>query len=83
MLLKLHFVTYIRIFFGHCHVSFPYKEPHSFPGSFVQNVIVPCFSDPFVQITTQQSDVICNVTSDSQVSYKFYTKQRLYFSKHI
>ena len=56
----LHFVTYLRIlfghchvknpymepfsFFGHCHVTFPYMEPISFFGRFVQNVIVSCFS---------------------------------------
>ena len=26
MILELHFVTYIRISFGHCHVIFLYKE---------------------------------------------------------
>ena len=81
MILKLHFVTYIRIFFGHCHVIIPYKviisclghclvtfsymEPLSFFGRFVQKVIVSCFSDSFVQKTTQQSDSSCNVASDS------------------
>ena len=29
---ELHFVTYIRISFGHCHVIFPYKEILSFFG---------------------------------------------------
>ena len=32
MILKLLFVTYIRTFFGHCHVTFPYKEILSFVG---------------------------------------------------
>ena len=32
MILELLFVTYKRIFFGHCHVTFPYKEIHSFVG---------------------------------------------------
>ena len=59
MILELHFVTYIRISFGHCHVTFPYKEilslfghchvtsPYmellSFFGRFVQKVILSCF----------------------------------------
>ena len=29
---ELHFVTYIRISFDHCHVTFPYKEIFSFFG---------------------------------------------------
>ena len=41
-------------FFGHCHVTFPYMEPLSFFGRFVQKVIVSCFSDSFVHKTTQQ-----------------------------
>ena len=40
-------------------------EALSFFGRFVQKVIVSCFSDSFVQKTTQQSDGSCNVTSDS------------------
>ena len=32
MILELLFITYIRIFFGHCHVTFPYKEILSFVG---------------------------------------------------
>ena len=67
---ELHFNTYIRIsfdhchvtcpykeilsFFGHCHLTFPYMEPVSFFGRFVQKVIVSCFSDSFAQKTTQQ-----------------------------
>ena len=59
MSLELHFVTYIRIFFGQCHVTFSYMEPFSFIGQchvtfpyvehlsffgrFVQNVIVSSF----------------------------------------
>ena len=30
--MELHFVTFIRISFGHCHVTFPYKEILSFFG---------------------------------------------------
>ena len=59
-------------FSGHCHVIFPYMEPLSFFGRFVQKVTVPCFSDSFVQKTTQQSDGSCKVRSDSQVSYKLF-----------
>ena len=32
MILDLHFVTFIRNFFGPCHVKFPYKEILSFFG---------------------------------------------------
>ena len=70
MILELLFVTYIRIFYGHCHVTFPYKEIlsyfsdchvtvpytdlHSFCVWFVQKVLVSCFSHSFVQKTAQQ-----------------------------
>ena len=69
---ELPFVTYIRIFFshcdvtfpykeilsffGHCHVTFPYMELLSFFGRFVQKVILSCFSDSFVQKTKQQQN---------------------------
>ena len=42
-ILELQLVSYIRIFFGHCHVTFPYKEPLSFFGRFVQKLKVTCF----------------------------------------
>ena len=100
MTLELNFVTYIRIFFGHCHVTFPdkeilsffgrchvnfpYMEPLSFFGSFVQKVIESCFSDSFVQKTTQQSDGSCNVTSDSQFLYKLFRKTApLFLQTHV
>ena len=70
MISELHVYTFIRIFFGYCHVTFPCNvilsfvghchvtflnvEPPSFFGTFVQKVIVSCFSDSFVQKTTQQ-----------------------------
>ena len=41
-------------------------EGLSFSGGIVQKVIVSCFSDSFVQKTTQQSYDSCNVTIDSQ-----------------
>ena len=44
----------ILSFFGQCDVTFPYMEPLSVFGGFVQKVIVSCFSDSFVQKTTQQ-----------------------------
>ena len=97
-ILEQHIPTYIRIIFGQCHVTFPYKEmlsffgpchvtfPYmerlSFSGSFVQKVIVFCFSDSFVQKTTQQSDGSCKVTSDAS----FYTncsKNSLFISADI
>ena len=87
MILELHVLTYIRIFFVYCHVTFPYKEilsffrpchvtfPYmellSFFGGFVQKLILSCLSDSFVQERTQQSDVSCNDTSDSQFFTNF------------
>ena len=42
MILELHFVTYIRIFSGHYHVTFPYRDVHSFFG--------PChLTFPYIQ----------------------------------
>ena len=41
-------------FFGRCHLTFPYKEPLSFFGRSVKKVKVSCFSDSFVQKTTQR-----------------------------
>ena len=95
MILELHSVTYIGICFGHCHVTFPYKEILSFFGPchvtfpymellsffrrFVQKVIAPCISDSFTQKTTQQSDGSCNVTSDYQFLYKL-SKNSLFIS---
>ena len=83
MILELHIITYILIFSGHCHVTYPCKEilslfdhchvtfpcmePLSFFGRFLQKVIVSCFSDSFVQKTTQQSAVML------QVILSFYT----------
>ena len=55
MILELYFVTYIRMFFGHCHVTFPYIDSLSFFNKLVQKVIVSCFSESFVQKATQQS----------------------------
>ena len=66
-------------FFGHFHVTYPYMEPLSFFGRFLQKVKVYCFSDSFVEKTTQQSDGSSNVTSDSQLLYKLFEKQPLYF----
>ena len=89
MILELQFVTYIRFVFGHCHVTFPYKqilslfghchvpspyeEPLSFFGRFVQKVVI-CFSYSFVQKTTQQSDGNCNAASDFQHLSKLFKK---------
>ena len=69
MILELHFVTCLRMFFGHCHVTFPYKEipsffgpchvtfpymePLSFFGRFVQKIKESYFSDSFVQKARQ------------------------------
>ena len=78
-------------------------EPLSFFGRFVQKVKVSCFSDSFVQKTTQQKrasaegtrggrerkrtvgrqDGSCNVTSDSQLLYKFFKKQPLHLCEHL
>ena len=97
MILELLFVTYIRIFFGHCHVVFPYEEklsffgqchvtfhsmePLHFFGSFVKIVKVSCFSDSFVQKRTQ----IQMAAVMLQVISSFYTnywKNRLFNSAH-
>ena len=72
MTLELGFVNFIRVFFDHCHVTFPYKEivsyyahchvtcpymePLSFFGRFVPVLVVSCFLDSFDQKTTEQSD---------------------------
>ena len=98
MILELQFVTYMRkisvhchvavpykeilSFFSHCHVTSPYMELLSFFGRFVQKVTVPCFSDSFVQKTTQESNGSCDNTSDSQLLFKIFKKQSLYFYKH-
>ena len=50
-----------------------------FFGTFVHKVIVSCFSDSFVQKMTQQSDGSCNVTSDSQFSFKIFRKRAFLF----
>ena len=71
------------MFFGDCHGTFPYMEPLSFFGRLVQKVIVSCFSDSFLEKTTQKSDSSCNVTSVSQILYKLIKKQSLYFCKHL
>ena len=99
MILELHIVIYIRIFSGQCYVTFPYMyilpcigprnvtipymERLSFFGRLVQKQLLSCFSDSFVQKTTEQSDGSCNVTSDSQLLYNFAKKQPLHFRKHI
>ena len=99
MILEVHFVTYIRIFFGQCHVTFPYMEivaflvhchvtfsymePFYFFGWFAENLLVSCFSDSFIQKTTQQSDGGCNVTRDFQLLYNLFKEQLLFFCKHI
>ena len=51
-------------------------EPLSIFGRFVQKVIVSCFSDSFVQKTTQESYGSCNVTSGSQFLFKFFKNNR-------
>ena len=99
MILELQFVIDTRTFFGHCHVTLPYKEILSIFGhchvtfpcmelflfslGSCKKVKVFCFSDSFVQKKTQQSDGSCIVTSDSQPRYKVFKKQSLYFCKHI
>ena len=96
MNLKLHFLTFIRFFFshchvdfplgwipspcGHCHVTFPDMEHVSFFVSFVQKVVVICFWDSFVEKATQQPDGSCNATSDSQRFYAKCSQNRLFNS---
>ena len=50
----------------------------SFFGQIIQKLKVSCFSDSFVQKTTQQSDGSCNVTSDSQLLWKLFEKQSVF-----
>ena len=85
MILELHFVTFIRNFFGHCHLTFPYKkilpffshchvtflymEPLSIFGSFVQKVIVSCFPDAFNQKRRNNQTAVVML----QVNPSFYT----------
>ena len=54
-------------------------EPLSFFVRFVQKVKVSCFTDSFVQKTTQQSDGSCNVTGHSSF-YTTYSKNSLFIS---
>ena len=68
-------------FFGPCHVTVPYMEPLFFFSRFVQKVILSCFSESFVQKTTQQSKSSCTVTSESQVLYNFFSKISLFISE--
>ena len=56
-------------------------EPLSFSGPFVQKVVVICFSDSFVQKTTQQWDGSCNATSGSLVLVKVFRQQPFLFCK--
>ena len=80
--MELHSVTYKRIFFGHCYVTFPYMRSLSFFGRFVQKVIASCFSESIVQKTTQQSDAGCNVPSFC-TNYSIYSKISLFISANI
>ena len=99
MFLELLFVIYIRISFGHCHVTFPYKEIRSFVGHchvkfpymellsffvrFVQKVIVSYFSGSFVQKTTQYSDGSQYVTNNPQFLRKNFGKKSHHFCNYI
>ena len=60
-------------------MTFPNMKPLSFFGSSVQKVLLSCFSDSFVQKTTQQLDGSYKVTSDSQF-YANYSKNSLLIS---
>ena len=73
----------ILSFLGHCHLTFPYMEPLSFFGRFVQKVKVSCFSDSIVQKTTQQKGASAEGSLRTegkmaavmlQVTPSFYTK---------
>ena len=79
MILELQFVNDKRIFTGHCQEAFSYMEPFSFLVGLYKKVIVTCFSDSIVQKTNEQSYGSCYVTSDSQLLYKLFNKQPLYF----
>ena len=98
LILELQFVTYIRIFpghchmkfpyneilffFGHCHVTFSYMELLSFFVRFVPKLEV-FFTESLDEETTQQSDGSCNVRNSSQLLYKLNKKQSFYICKHL
>ena len=95
MILELHFLTYIRIFFGHgyvtfpykeipsflghCHLTFPYMELLSFFGRFVQKVKVSCFSDSFVR-KRRNNQMAAVMLQVSPSFYTNYSKNRLFIS---
>ena len=69
------------LFFGHCYVIFPYMEPLSFFGWFVQEVILSCFSDSFVQKTAEQTGASADVMLQVIPSfYTNYSKTSVFFS---
>ena len=72
------FVPFLVIVTWHVHI---WNLSHFF-GRFVQKVKISCFSASFVQKKTQQLNGSCNVTNDSQLSYKLFKKQPFYFCKH-
>ena len=64
----------ILSFFGHCHVSYPYIDPLSFFGRFVQKVTESCFSDSFCQFLSQYSGGSHYATNNPQILQKTLRK---------
>ena len=70
--------------FVHCHVIIPNKEifsyslsrDNSFFGRLLQKVVKLCYSDSFLQKTTQQLDGSCNDTSHTQILCKLFKNCR-------
>ena len=98
MILGLNFVTYLGIFFGHCHVTFPYMEilpffdpchvtfpymePLYFFGTFVQKVIVSYFSVPLVQ-KRHNNQMAAVMLQVIPSVYTIYSKNSLFISPNI
>ena len=51
-----------------------YMEAHYSVGEIVHRTIVLCFSDSFVQKTSQQSDRSCKIPHDTQFFRRFFEK---------
>ena len=63
MVLELRFVTYIRICFGHCHVTFLYKEILSLLG--LCHVTFPCMQPRCIFARSVQKVIVSCFFSDS------------------
>ena len=102
MIPELLFVTYIRIFFGHCHVAFygilsvfghchvtfPYVEPLSFFGTFVQKFKKSCsltFLLPIFFRSFQMAAIMSqtNASFSTKISEKSLFISAISYEKYI